>query len=206
MSEVIRNGSTCLILLMLGSVVFADESEPQSEEESAAPLSVAPLDVIDYPESRPSWVSQPLGFDKESLSIIVVSGPCETRDESIEELNMMRRAAVSTYIAHVSDSDGQYDFFPISDEELDSDYVKRRYSGTVTQGDMTMYEDAVELRFTDDQRQQIQAAWGNVEVRDRLGALGLLLSGGLVMLICSSALVGVASRRVERRDKQAALA
>ena len=60
MNDVLRNGSTCLILLMLAPVVFADGSQPRSADESAAPLSVAPLDVIEYPESRPSWVSQPL--------------------------------------------------------------------------------------------------------------------------------------------------
>ena len=116
----------------------------------------------------------------------------------------MRRAAVSTYVSQVSDSGGHFEFYPISDEEIDAELVKRRYSGTVTQGDMKMYEDAVELRFAEDQRQEIQAAWKNVEVRDRLGALGVMVFGGLVMLICSSALVGVASRRVERREKMEA--
>jgi hypothetical protein len=163
------------------------------------------LDVIEYPQDRPAWVSQPLGIDQDSFSIVVVSGPCETRAESIEELRLMRRAAVSTYVSEVSESGGQYDFYPISDEEIDAELVKRRYSGTVTQGDMTMYEDAVELRFADEQRQEIQAAWTNVEVRDRLGALGVLVFGGLVMLICSSALVGVVSRRVERREKMEAM-
>jgi hypothetical protein len=187
---------------MLAPVVFADGS--QSPDESPAPLSVAPLDVIDYPQDRPSWVSQPLQIDKDSRSIVVVSGPCDTREESIEELRLMRRAAVSTYVSLVCESGGQYDFYPISDEEIDAELVRRSYAGTVTQGDMKMYEDAVELRFTDDQRQEIEAAWKNVEVRDRLGTLGFLVFSGLVMLICSSALVGVASRRVERREKMAA--
>ncbi len=204
MSEVIRNGSTCLILLMLAPIVFADGSQSNVPDESPAPLSVAPLDVINYPQDRPAWVSQSLGIDKDSISIVVVSGPCETRAESIEELQLMRRAAVSTYVSQVGESGGQFDFYPISDEEIDAQLVKQRYSGTVTQGDMTMYEDAVELRFADDQRQEIQAAWKNVEVRARLGAVGVLVFGGLVMLICSSALVGVVSRRVERREKMEA--
>ena len=202
MSDVVRNGSTCLILLMLAPGVFADGSQPL--DEAPAPLSVAPLDVIEYPEDRPEWVSQPLGFDKDSFSIVVVSGPCETREESIEELHLMRRAAILTYVSEVSDSGGQYDFYPISDEEIDAELVTRRYSGTVTQGDMKMYEDAVEIRFSDDQRPEIQAAWKNVEVRDRLGALGLVVFAGLLMLISSSALVGMASRRVERRERMEA--
>jgi hypothetical protein len=189
---------------MFVPVVLADESQPQSSDESPAPLSVAPLDVIDYPESRPSWVSQPLEINKDSLSIVVVSGPCETREESIEELRLMRRAAISTYVSQVSESDGQHDFYAISDEEIDTELVKRSYSGTLTQGDMTMYEDAVELRFADAQRQEIQAAWKNVEVRDRLGSVGLFVFSGLMMLICGSALTGTASRRVERREKKEA--
>lgn len=201
MSEVMRNGSTCLILLMLAPVVFADGSQSPLPDETPAPLSVAPLDVVDYPEDRPKWVSQPLEFDEDSFAIVVVSGPCETRQESIEELRLMRRAAVSTYVAQISESGGQYDFYPITDEEIDSELVKQRYSGTIIQGDMKMYEDAVELRFTDHHRREIKAAWKNVEVRDRLGALGVVVFGGLVMLICSSTLIGVVSRRVERREK-----
>lgn len=204
MNDVVRNGSTCLVLLMLAPVVLADGSQAQLPDEGPTPLSVAPLDIIDYPEDRPEWVSQPLEIDKDAVSIVVVSGPCETREESVEELRMMRRAAVFTYVAQISESGGRYDFYPISDEEIDSELVKRRYSGTVTQGDMKMYENAVELRIADHQRQEIQSAWKNVEVRDRLGALGLVVFGGLVMLICSSALVGVASRRVERREKMEA--
>ena len=65
----------------------------------------------------------------------------------------------------------------------------RHYSGEVNQGDMTKYEDAVELVFTEENRQEIEAAWRNVEVRARLGALGVLVFGGLVTLISSSALV-----------------
>ncbi len=204
MNDALRNGSTCLILLMLSQIVFADGSQPRSADESAVPLSVAPLDVIEYPESRPSWVGQPLEINESSVSIVVVSGPCETREESIEELRLMQRAAISTYISQLTDSGGQYDFYPISDEVIDSDLVKRRYSGTVTQGDMKMYEDAVELWFADDQRQQIQAAWKSAEVRNRLGSVGICVFSGLVMLVCGSAVTGMASRRVERREKMAA--
>lgn len=199
MSEVVRNGSTCLMLLMLAPVVFADASDPP--QEGPAPLSVAPLDVIDYPEDRPAWVGQSPEFDHDSFSIVVVSGPCETRKESLEELRVMQRAAVLTYLSEVTESGGRHDFYPISDEEIEAELVTRRYSGTVTQGDMKMYEDAVEIRFSNDQRQEIQAAWKNSEVRDRLGALGLVVFCGLVLLISSSALVGMVSRRVERQER-----
>lgn len=207
MKEVMRNGSTCLMLMMLAPVVFADGGESKATDEGSAPLSVAPLDVIEYPDDRPSWVSQPLRIEKDSVVMVVVSGPSETSEESLEELELMQRAAISTYIAEVSDSEMYNEYFDIdsiSDELIDASRDNEPYAGTVTQGDLTMYEHAVKIRITEDQIQEIQASWKNFELRDRLFGLGLLVFGGLVFMIGSSAIVGLVSRRVERRDRLAA--
>ena len=203
MSEVIRNGSTCLLVLMLAPVILADtpsESKSSESEKPPTELSVAPLDHIIYPDDRPSWVGRSVDFDRDSDSIVVVSGPCDSREESLEELKMMQRAAVSTYIGQLTGS-GLYDFYPISDEEIDRDLVVQRYRGKVTQGDMSQFEDAVELIFTEQKRNEIKAAWKNVEVRERLGALGVLGFFGTALLVCSSMLVGMLSRRIDRREQ-----
>jgi len=204
MSQLMRSSSTCLMLLMLAPAAYAENAAAQTPEQSPQPLSVAPLDFIEYPEDRPAWVGHPTDFEEDTHTIVVVSGPCETPEESIAELKLMQRAAVSTYISRITDSGGEFDFYPISDESIDRQLVVRRYSGQVTQGDMTQYEDAVELAFTEEKRQEIKAAWNKLAVRDRLGALGVIVFGGLVVLLCSSALVGMASRRVERREQMQA--
>lgn len=208
MSHLMKNSSTCLMLLMLApstySVAHADGPEAVDPQESPKQLSVAPLDHIDYPSNRPEWIKRSFGFDQDAVRIVVVSGPCDTAEESIEELKLMERAAVSTYVSRFSDASGQYDFYPISDDEIERELAVRRYSGEVMQGDTIKYEDAVELCFTEEKRDEIAAAWTNVEVRDRLGALGVVTFAGLAMLICSSALISVVSRRVERRDQMQA--
>jgi hypothetical protein len=206
MSQVIRNGSTCLVLLLLTPVVYADATRTDT---SASPdhadlpkeLSVAPLDHIEYPDDRPEWISRAPTFDEDSFSIVVVSGPCETPEESLQELKLMQRAAVSTFVTRIAKSDGCFDFYPISDEVIDRELVTNRHAGQVTQGDMTKYEHAVEIRIPDARRQQIVNAWKNIEVRDRLGALGVVTFCGLVMLICSSALISTFGRRFERRER-----
>jgi hypothetical protein len=193
-----------LILLVLApgtySVARADRPEATEPKETPKQLSVAPLDHVDYPSDRPEWIKQSLGFDTDAVRIVVVSGPCETPEESMEELELMQRAAVSTYVSRFSESNG-HDFYPISDEEIEHGLAVRRYSGEVMQGDTIKYEDAVELCFTQEKRDEIAAAWTNVEVRERLGAVGVMTFFGLAMLICSSALIGVFSRRIERRDQ-----
>lgn len=202
MSQLMKNSSTCLMLLVLAPATFADNATSQDPETAAAkPLSVAPLDYVEHPQDRPVWVSQPANFDQDTHFIVVVSGPSDTPEESIAELQLMQRAAVSTYVSQFTDSGGQHDFYRITDRDIDNELVTRRYSGELKQGDMTKYEHAVELAFTEQKRQQIAAAWKAVEVRDRLGALGVIVFGGLAVLLCSSALVGTISRRVERREQ-----
>ena len=198
MNHLLRNSSTCLMLIALAPLAFANSDGEEAEPKE---LSVAPLDHVEYPKSRPEWVDPSLGFEKDAVRIVVVSGPCDTPEESAEELKLMSRAAVSTYISRLAESGGQYDFYDISDEEIEHELAVRRYSGTVMQGDSIKYEDALELCFTDEKRQEIAAAWQNVEVRDRLGAIGVMAFFGLVLLICSSAALGIVSRRIERRDR-----
>lgn len=208
MSQLIKHSSTCFLALMIAPAILADDATKTTttDDESPAPLSVAPLDHIVYPSDRPEWVKKTTDFDAKSHKIVVVSGPSDTREKSLEELNLMARVAVSAYITRITDSGGyEQDFYSISDYEIDNDLVVRRYEGTLTQGDTTMYEDAIELVFTEAKRDEIKSAFANVAVRERLGALGVLLFGGLVMLMCSSAVVGVVSRRVERQDSAQAV-
>lgn len=203
MSEFMRNSTTCLIVLMLAPVIVADDSSSKADKaevEKSSELSVPPMDLITRPDDCPDWVANSVDYDEHADTIVVVSGPSETIEESIEELKLMRRAAISTYIASLTES-GNFDFYPISEEEIERDLVVRTYEGEVLQGDVTAYEHAVEMIFTDEKRQQIMAAWKNIEVRDRLGALGVLVFLGLSVLICSSAFLGLVCRRVARREQ-----
>ncbi len=200
MSELIRNSTTCLVVLMLAPVLLADGTDKAKQTpKKPTELSVAPMDQIEYPETRPQWVGRSLKFDQDSDTIVVVSGPCETEQESLEELRLMQRAAISTYISQKTES-GRFDFYAISDEEIERDLAIRSYEGEVTQGDMNRYEHAVELKFSDEKQQEFKTAWKQVEVHDRLGALGVLAFLGTMMLIGSSLLLGILSRRIERKE------
>ena len=116
MSQIMRKGSTFLLMLTLVPATYAAAAEMQSSGESPQELSVAPLDHIEYPASRPDWVSETLPSDGESFRVVIVSGPCDTAEDSLEELHLMQRAAVSTLVTQIAPSDGRFDFYSPTDE------------------------------------------------------------------------------------------
>ena len=178
-----------------GSKAFANQTVGN---ESATPLSVAPLDHVEYPDNRPAWIDQAVDSDDQIATVVVVSGPSDTMDESLEELLVMQRAAVNAVVVQVTGHQDASAVFSISDEEIGRDLVTRRYGGEVLQGDTPKYEHAVELHFGPELRQAMMAANDKLEVRHRLGAIGVLTVGGLLTLIGSSALLGVTLRRTSQ--------
>ncbi|MAI73036.1 MAG: hypothetical protein CMM01_19315 [Rhodopirellula sp.] len=162
-------------------------------------LSVPPLDHVVYPESRPEWIGNPVHERDNVSTFVVVSGPCETRDESLRALKLMRRAALSTFIENVVGALGSAGFYQVSDKRFDEELTQRRYSGEVTVGGMTQYEDAVEIRITESERDSILDAWKNTEVTQRMAMLGVVTVGGFLTLVASSAVFGIAIRRRERK-------
>ncbi len=201
MNQMIPTSSACLVLMLLApsAARAADENTKINSAKEPAPLSVAPLDHIEYPEDRPDWVSAAPSLKEFPHTWVVVSGPSDTPEESAADLKLMERAAIATYIKGLPGADGRFDFYPITDEWIENELVCRRYAGQLTEGGMERYEHAVELRFDKETQKQMLASLKNVEVRERLGAIGVLVFTGLIGLICSSAFVGMLSRRAERR-------
>ena len=193
MSLLLRVSTACL-MLAAATPAWSEESK------QSGVLSVPPLDHVEYPNSRPDWVSNKPDFSGETDTIVVVAGPCETKNECLEELRWMQRAAVTTYVARLVDSVGFTDEYEPTDEEIAERLVSRTYTGEVTAGGQAKYEHAVELRFDPEVKAQVMAAWENVEVADRLGALAASAALGAVLLMCSGGLIGIASRRVARRE------
>lgn len=201
---VLAPSSTILAENLVGlssSEVFAEQT---ADNRSATPLSVAPLDHMEYPPDRPAWIDQTIEIDQlfgaehRTATVVVVSGPSDTLDESLDELLVMQRAAVNSVIAQVTGHQDVDSVFVISDEEIDRDLVTRRYDGEVLQGDTLRYEHAVELQFSPKLRRAMIAAKDNIEVRHRLNAIGVMTLGGFLTLIGSSALIGFTLRRNSR--------
>ncbi|TWU57928.1 hypothetical protein [Rubripirellula reticaptiva] len=199
--SMIMGGTAWLVLVMVTSAWSAEESSTTGSKPEPAQLSVAPLDHIEYPDDRPQWLVENKSLDEEPSvrgvdhKIVIVSLPCDSAEQSLEELQWMQRAAIATYVSQMVDAGGEFDFYSPSDEEIENDLISKRYTGQVVQGDSTRYESAVELHFDSKKRDEIRVAWKNIEVGDRLKALGGLTTVGLVLLICTSGLLGIVSRR-----------
>ena len=181
-----------------------DRQGHDSADKAVKELSVAPLDVVKYPADRPRWIGSPADTDGEIHSLVAVSQPSETQDESLASLKMMRRIAVQLYANKLILADGHPEPFVLSEDWIAKNvdrFVAREYEGTLKQGDMDLYEHAVELHFSADAQEEIRHQWKNVEVRGRLGALGFLVFLGTVLTGCGSAALGVFSRRLEQKQR-----
>ncbi len=200
--KIVQTGSACLVLLLLvpATTRGQDKDPPADRDAEAAPLSVAPLEHVVYPGSRPQWVASLPDPDEEPHRLVVVSMPWDTPEECTEELAFLVRGEIENYFRRLPGADGQSDFYPITDEWIEENLITRRYEGQVDHEGMTQYEHAVELYFDEDIRAEVAASAKNAEVGKRLGAVGMLVFLGLIGLICSSTVVGAISRRVERRD------
>lgn len=216
MNSLWKSGGVCLTLAILSpSLLIGDDSSAKTEDtkveetdSSPSPsveLSIPPLDHVEYPESRPEWVTENLWIDNElsdeaNHTAAIVTGPSDTPEDAAEELAWMQRAVTSTFIARLVDSDSGSDFYPISDEQISERLVSKQYSGEVTVGGSTKYEQAVEIQFDEEIRSEIESAWKHREVGHRLGALGFTAGLGSILLICASGLMGIASRRVAKKE------
>ncbi len=178
----------------------ADDDLVSPTHPQVSTLSVPPLDHIEYPETRPVWVSQsppfvPLGAD----SIVVVAGPCETKEECSEEMRWMKRAAISTYVMGLVQGATNADFYQLEDDSIDEMLVNRDYTGSVIAGGESKFEYAVQLQFSLAEKGRIREGWMSAELQSRLAVLGALFGMGLTLLVCSGGLLGIVSRRVAKR-------
>ena len=210
MNKLIQASSACLMLALPTSAMAGSEAVVKKTSnvkpvaattDTIAELSVPPLDHVEYPRSRPSWCSKTTDFANRDHRIVVVAGPCDSADQCSEELQWMQRAAVATYANGLVESDSGIDFSAYSDEDIDDHLVSRHYEGAVTVGGETKYEKVVQLTFTPKIQAEIRQASLGIEVRRRLGFLAFAGLVGTVLLICSSGLLGLASRRVSRLER-----
>jgi len=183
-----------------GQASGTQSSEQPKGNVSPRQLSVAPLDHIEYPESRPGWVSILPNSEGETFRTVIVAGPCETPEECLEERRLMQRAAVAALVGQLVGTEGSVDFYSPGDAEIERDLMVREYSGEVTQGDQVRYEQAVEIEFSSETQARIREAWNNHEVGRRLRWLGAATGSGLVVLMIGSVLTGRFSRHAERRE------
>jgi predicted transcriptional regulator len=199
MTPLLQSGSICFVALAIVSAVPADDQVGQPPaDDTATELSVPPLDHVVYPDDRPSWLNQVPDLESRIHTWVVVTSPKDTKQECADELGILQRAAVSSYIRELTGSD-DVDFYPVNDKWIESQLVIKSYQGSVTEGDLPMVEQAVMLEFTPRNQQEILKAWKNIQVRERLGSLGVVVFFGLVLLMGSSTLLGAVGRRLDHR-------
>lgn len=215
----LHSGTACLVMLALASTVaYAAESEFDGSDQVAVEtnttkpvsteLSVKPLDQIDYPADRPSWLEDENENDEflegEDTRVIVVTDPSETLQLCLDKLEASQKVEVDKFVKSITKSDS-FDFHLVNKDWIEERLVTNSYGGTLEQGGMEMYEQAVELTFTPEIEQEIKSAWNEIKlarekevVKDRLGVMAFLTFVGTTLLVCLSMFLCMLSRRAER--------
>ena len=201
-----------LLCCMCGSTL-AEKSQEKSQEksggdvnelsddESPKELSVAPLDHVVYPDNRPAWIDGGVVKQRiDEVTFVVVSDPCDTPEESKQELKLMVQATVANFVEKLTGAENMSDFYEISDQRIDSDFTQRSYVGKVSVGGSDQYENAVEILIDQAELVQIMDAWKNVEVAQRMKKLGLGSIGGFAILVISSTAFNAVLRRREQKQ------
>ena len=205
----LHSGTACLVMLAFASTVaYAAETNLDGGERVAVEmdatkpvsteLSVKPLDQIDYPADRPTWLENDgLLKDGEITQVIIVTSPRETIERCLDELTVSQKVAVELLVKAITKSD-EFSFRPVNQDWIEERLITNSYSGTLEQGGMEMHEQAVELTFTPEIKSEIKAAWKKEVVKDRLGVMGFSAFVGTSLLVCLSMFLCMLSRRAER--------
>lgn len=207
------------IAIMAGAVMTltscggnADAADQKTDDKAvvsvaeSSPLSVAPLDQVDYPLDRPSWIEEhrvPSQLsDGADLLISVSSGPASSPEIAAEMLDVMARGAVENVLEQMA-QDGP-EVIPSEQIQVDMDWVRdelisRRYDGTVGIGDEVRYESACLLRINSAEQRKLAESIQSYRLRGRLSIVGVVALMGFAGLIAGSTGLGwLASRQTQK--------
>ena len=174
-----------------------DAAASAAPQHAPAELSVAPLDHVEYPSDRPAWLERVPQTEPLAEVWTVLSGPSDTPEQSGERLRLMTRAAVAEYAKRLTGAEDAR-FWAVSDGWIDRVLVEQRYAGTLTRGDTRLHESAVRLQFSPRVQEEIRAAWREAMLQYRLTLVAAAVATAVVLLMATSALLGLLCGRGER--------
>lgn len=173
-------------------------SDPELERETEpTPLSVAPLDHIEYQVAPPQWINDSPQLDGEVAVWPVRSQLSDSEEEAKYSLQVQIQGAVAAYAEHFLGDErarvlGNDAALAV---DLDSLPESDRFIGIAKRGGLTYHEQAARLRFDEKFRKRLATAWQEREVEQRLSVVGLTGGAGLLVLLAGTGIV----RRVARK-------
>ncbi len=179
--------------------VSSAETATGASEQGPAELSVPPLDHVEYPDDRPSWLSDFPDLESTDHTWVVVTPSCDSVDAADESVHELAKAAVGFYIEQLTGLSVETIDFPLDDAWVENELIAKEYAGELSEGNSARYESAVMLEFTPEVQAEIREAAKNFAVRQRLGAVGLIVTGLFGMFMLGSGLLSVVTRHVPKR-------
>ena len=177
------------------------EAAPTTSEAapSPTPLSVAPLDHVDYTTAPPDWVDDAPQLDGDVAVWPVRSLLSDSESEARYSLEIQMRGALAAYAEYFLGDERARVLgnSPSLFVDLDSLPETDRYAGTAKLGGQTVFEQAARLRFDEKFRRRLANAWREREVEQRLSVVGIASGAGLLLLLAGTGLV----RRVARKKQ-----
>lgn len=196
-----------LAMVMTTGVGFADtENDEDQSIADATELSIAPLDHLDFPSDRPTWINSSLEINEDAkgvISIAVVSPPQPSPEAAAEMMEVMARGAVENYIDQKANSVSE----PIDSKKIEvkmdwirDELITRRYDGEVQLGEQTQYESACLLSLTAPHQATLNRLIENHQLMHRMGIVAVFGVGGFLSLVVGSIVFGGLATRQQRRQ------
>lgn len=176
--------------------------------DSPSKLSVAPLDHVDYPLDRPTWIEEhrvPVTPQNgEDLLISVSSGPAASPEIAAEMMEVMARGAVENYLEQMAQDGAEpvpVDRIEVASNWLREELISRRYDGSVGSSDEVRYESACLLRISGEEQQKLADSIQNYRLQGRLSNLGVIAVLGFAGLLSGAVGLGWLASRQQPQNR-----
>ncbi|MEM6689295.1 MAG: hypothetical protein AAF664_07715, partial [Planctomycetota bacterium] len=166
-----------ILIVVLALTAQADSNKsPATSSDKTTKLSVAPLDQVIYPETRPAWLDQESIDDRAVVQSLRLH---RSEAEAKAEFIALVRAYVAEHLEELS-KQSDVDFYRIDDKTLLKDFITEAYQGTAQRGGETLHEMGGQFVFPEQHRQAAANAWDNNLVGDRMFVVAMA-GGGLTV-------------------------
>ena len=190
-----RLGLMALLVVGVAGRGLADAPKvdaPEVDSPAVKELSVAPLDHVVYPDSRPDWIDAP----DSDTRIVVQSGPHESPEAARRHLKILVPVSIELLVERNLSSEVAGELRKLYRDDINFDSL--RYDGTLSVGGETRHESAVELRLKPEAMDQLMRRHRSLVVGGRTAKLVGLSLGTIAMV----GVTGLGLRAVDRRRNQ----
>lgn len=165
-------------------------------------LSVDPSGRVNYPEDRPAWIDSEATRVEGADRFVARSIPSADLDQAKEYCRIEVDALIRRYASQLNSDLDDASGLKLERDWIEEAVVRQTYTGSVRLDDgEELFEAASLIVFGEDVDSHLRRQIQQVLVRERLVGMGAVTSIGLAGLILGTMVMGMVSRRIERKSQ-----